>query len=363
MVIDGRTNEQFDEAHIAGALSTSAYDTGFATKVSRVAPAGVEIIVVAACDVDECEAAELLAAVGLRVRGFLEGGMTAWRIDGRPVERIELIDPEELARRVAGPDAPVVLDVRNDSEYAGEHIPDSLHIPYGDIAARVDELPRDRTIAAICRGGKRSGLAASILQREGFADVIHVGKGVGAWRAARQPGRERRPPRRRLAGLKFPAGLADISGVKRRNAPSPPRRRHCSSPWRSSPRAPRRPSKRRWRCAPPSARKAGPTFTVEAGGGRRTRILDFSIESGRCGSIYAPVIDAGQTTPASPPARAPPPSPSPPPTCSLRLELRLRPRGEGLRAEGLLEATVGTCHERVPLDLVSTEIRGGGRHT
>jgi glyoxylase-like metal-dependent hydrolase (beta-lactamase superfamily II)/rhodanese-related sulfurtransferase len=187
VVIDGRTNEQFDEAHIAGALSTSAYDTGFATKVSRVAPPGVEIIVVAAHDVDEREAAELLAAVGLRVRGFLEGGMTAWRIDGRPVERIEWIDPEELARRVAAPDGPLVLDVREDSEYEAEHIPGSLHIPYGGLAKRVDELPRDRPIAAICRGGKRSGLAASILQREGFADVIHVGKGVGAWRAAGNP--------------------------------------------------------------------------------------------------------------------------------------------------------------------------------
>ena len=97
VVIDGRTNEQFDEAHIAGALSTSAYDTGFATKVSRVAPAGAEIIVVAASDGDERHAAELLAAVGMRVRGFLEGGMTAWRTEERPVQRIELIDPDELA--------------------------------------------------------------------------------------------------------------------------------------------------------------------------------------------------------------------------------------------------------------------------
>ena len=187
VVIDGRTNEQFDEAHIPGALSTSAYDTGFATKVTRVAPAAAELIVVAAHDVDEREAAELLAAVGLRVRGFLEGGMTAWRIDGRPIERIELIDPAELARRVDAPDGPVVLDVRENSEYEAEHIPGSLHIPYGALAKRVDELPRDRQIAAICRGGKRSGLAASILQREGFADVIHVGKGVGAWRAAGNP--------------------------------------------------------------------------------------------------------------------------------------------------------------------------------
>ena len=43
-------------------------------------------------------------------------------------------------------------------------------------------------IAAICSGGKRSGLAASILQREGFERVIHVGKGgVATWkRAGRQ---------------------------------------------------------------------------------------------------------------------------------------------------------------------------------
>ena len=186
-VIDGRTNEEFDESHIAGALSTSAYDTGFATKVSRVAPEGAEIIVVAASDGDERAAAELLAAVGMRVRGFLEGGMTAWRTEERPVRRIELIDPEELATRVEGPEPPLVLDVRNASEYASEHIPGSLHIPYGDLAGRLDELPRDRQIAAICRGGKRSGLAASILQREGFDDVVHVGQGVGVWRDGGHP--------------------------------------------------------------------------------------------------------------------------------------------------------------------------------
>jgi hydroxyacylglutathione hydrolase len=187
LVIDGRTNEQFDEAHVAGALSTSAYDTGFATKVSRVAPDGAEIIVVAASDVDERHAAELLSSVGLPVRGFLAGGMTAWRTEERPVHRIELIDPEELAERAEGAKPPLVLDVRNAAEYAGEHIPGSLHIPYGELAERLDELPRDRQIATICRGGKRSGLAASILRREGFLDVVHVGQGVGVWRDGGHP--------------------------------------------------------------------------------------------------------------------------------------------------------------------------------
>jgi hydroxyacylglutathione hydrolase len=186
VVIDGRTNDQFDEAHIEGALSASSYDTGFATKVSRVVPEGSDIVVVAASDGDERHAAQLLASVGLAVRGYLEGGMTAWRTEERPVHRIELIDPGELARRVDGDGGPVVLDVRNASEYAGEHIPGSLHIPYGDLAGRLDELPRDRPIATICRGGKRSGLAASILQRAGF-DVTHVGKGVGVWRDGGHP--------------------------------------------------------------------------------------------------------------------------------------------------------------------------------
>jgi len=187
VVIDGRTNEQFDEAHIAGALSASSYDTGFATKVSRVAPHGADVIVVAASSGDERAAAELLAAVGMRVRGFLEGGMTAWRVEERPVERIELITPDELAARVGAAEPPLVLDVRNAGEYASEHIPGSLHIPYGEISARVGEIPRDRPLATICRGGKRSGLAASILQREGFADVVHVGQGVGVWRAGGHP--------------------------------------------------------------------------------------------------------------------------------------------------------------------------------
>ena len=62
ILVDARTNEQFDEAHITGAISASAYDTGFATKVARVADPDVELIVVAASDGYELEAAELLAS-------------------------------------------------------------------------------------------------------------------------------------------------------------------------------------------------------------------------------------------------------------------------------------------------------------
>ena len=148
----------------------------------------VELIVVAASDGYELEAAELLASVGLRVRGFLAGGMTAWRSEGRPVDRIETLDPEALAARIEDGASIAVLDVRDRDEYEAAHIPGSIHIPYGELLGRLGELPGDGAIAAVCSGGKRSGLAASLLRREGFDDVLHVADGgVGTWQRQGRP--------------------------------------------------------------------------------------------------------------------------------------------------------------------------------
>jgi rhodanese-related sulfurtransferase len=114
--------------------------------------------------------------------------MTAWRSEERPVRRIELIDPDVLAERLGSDQAIVVLDVRDDDEFATAHIPGSVHVPYGQLIDRLGELPADQTIAAVCSGGKRSGLAASILQRAGRDSVIHVGHGgVDTWQRGGHP--------------------------------------------------------------------------------------------------------------------------------------------------------------------------------
>jgi rhodanese-related sulfurtransferase len=188
VLVDARTNEQFDEAHIPGAISASAYDTGFATKIAQVVGPDAELILVAASDGYELEAARLAASIGLGVRGYLEGGMTAWRSEERPVSRIEMIDPEALAERLADGSELVVLDVRDPDEFARGHIPGSRHIPYAQLGEHLGELPHDRWIATICSGGKRSGLAASLLQREGFERIVHVAHGgVGTWERQGHP--------------------------------------------------------------------------------------------------------------------------------------------------------------------------------
>ena len=99
-----------------------------------------------------------------------------------------MIDPDDLARRIDGDGGILVLDVRDEDEFAAGHIPASVNIPYTEIDERHSELPSERTIAAVCSGGKRSGLAVSILQREGFELLLHVGHGgVGTWARTGHP--------------------------------------------------------------------------------------------------------------------------------------------------------------------------------
>jgi hydroxyacylglutathione hydrolase len=91
------------------------------------------------------------------------------------------IDVDALERRSL--DA-VVLDVREPEEYAHGHVPGAINVPQADLASRLDELPRDCTLLAICRSGARSLRAAQFLKQMGFDRVASVKGGTKAWREA-----------------------------------------------------------------------------------------------------------------------------------------------------------------------------------
>jgi rhodanese-related sulfurtransferase len=75
-----------------------------------------------------------------------------------------------------------ILDVREQSEWDSLRIPGSVHVPYHDIDAVPDGLDEGRPVAVICESGRRSVVAASLLQRYGRKDVLHVVEGgVGSW--------------------------------------------------------------------------------------------------------------------------------------------------------------------------------------
>ncbi len=131
-------------------------------------------------------AAELAAAVGIdQVAGYLAGGMTSWREEGREAEAIERIDASELLARSQADPRLQIVDVRERSEWDAGHVAGSLLAPYHDLHGLPAGLDPAAPAAAMCTSGQRAGTAASLLQRHGVEHVLHVmGGGVDAWEAA-----------------------------------------------------------------------------------------------------------------------------------------------------------------------------------
>jgi hydroxyacylglutathione hydrolase len=180
LLVDVRTPYQFDDAHVPGAVCIPIVEAGFGTKLAWVAEYDQEIVLIGRDDDDASHAATLAGAIGLRAIGaYLHGGMTSWRIEDKEVESIERIDVDGLHERR---DEVQILDVREKNEWDEVHIPGSILMPYHDIRDVPEELDADRPVAVICASGRRSVVAASLLQRFGRKDVIHVVEGgVGTW--------------------------------------------------------------------------------------------------------------------------------------------------------------------------------------
>jgi glyoxylase-like metal-dependent hydrolase (beta-lactamase superfamily II)/rhodanese-related sulfurtransferase len=183
LVVDVRTELQFDEAHVPGAVCIPTRRAGFGSKLAWLAETGQQLIFVGRDDHDAEQAAELAAAVGLRdTLGYLDGGMTSWREDGLPVERIHRMTLRELHERWERRDGLQVLDVRERSEWDAGHIPGSVFEPYHDLHGIPDGLDRAAPIAVVCASGQRAAVGASLVKRAGAAQVIHVVEGgVPLW--------------------------------------------------------------------------------------------------------------------------------------------------------------------------------------
>jgi rhodanese-related sulfurtransferase/TusA-related sulfurtransferase len=92
-----------------------------------------------------------------------------------------VIDNGELERKLEENDNLVVLDVRENAEYAFNHIPQAISIPLGELEQRIDELSKEAEIYVVCRTGSRSDLAAQTLTEKGFTKVINVIPGMSQW--------------------------------------------------------------------------------------------------------------------------------------------------------------------------------------
>ena len=183
LVVDVRTELQFDEAHVPGAVAITAFRAGFGSKLAWIAKPDEQIVLIGRDDDDARVAARLAASVGLEdIAGHLAGGMTSWREERRPVARIERITVPELHERR---DALQILDVRERDEWEQGSIRGAVHTPYHDVDGIPGGIDPDRPVAAICATGQRAAVAASQLQRAGAREVLPgLDGGDGTWRRA-----------------------------------------------------------------------------------------------------------------------------------------------------------------------------------
>jgi hydroxyacylglutathione hydrolase len=180
IVLDTRMELSFGSAHVPDAAFIWLKRVpGFA---GWFLPYDRPILLVNETD-DPTQPARYLIRLGYdRLAGYLSGGMLAWHTAGLESRSVRTVTVQELCQLLDEGADIWILDVRSKEELAtaGE-IPGAHHIHITQLPHHLDEVPKDRTSYIFCGSGLRSMTAASLLQREGWTDLVVVLGGLAGW--------------------------------------------------------------------------------------------------------------------------------------------------------------------------------------
>ncbi len=186
-VIDIRSPQDFLAGHIPGSYGIPL-GAPLITWAGWVVPFGSPLILVAGTPEDRIEAVRQLIRIGYDdLRGYLDGGVNAWRAAGLPVEQVPVKPSKDLLQQMEKGKAPVVLDVRQDAEWRAGHIPGARNIEAGALPAVHPDMPKDEPIVVHCGHADRSTVAISLLARQGYGSLALLEGGFSGWQAAGYP--------------------------------------------------------------------------------------------------------------------------------------------------------------------------------
>ncbi|HWY21535.1 MAG TPA: rhodanese-like domain-containing protein [Candidatus Acidoferrum sp.] len=186
IALDVRTNEEFAAGHVPGSVNI-ALGGQFASWAGTVLGLSAHPVLIAATHEQLEEARLRLTRVGIEVLdGYLDGGVAAWKQAGLPVATISQMNVGELDAQLRAHQVQV-LDVRREPEWDAGHIEGANWWPLDNFRVSAPEIDHDAPIAVHCKGGYRSMIASSLLQRAGFKQVINVMGGLDAWQQAKLP--------------------------------------------------------------------------------------------------------------------------------------------------------------------------------
>lgn len=189
VILDVRTAAEFGAAHVPGSINIGLSGQ-FAIWAASLISLQTPIVIVADSETRVEEAQMRLARVGIEsAHSYLRGGIDAWREAGLEVATVPQITVDQLKDLIGTQTELQVLDVRRPPEYTSGHVPGAIAEPLSNLKERLPvlELQPSTLTAVICGSGYRSSTATSILQRDGFRNLLNVSGGTNAWIAAGYP--------------------------------------------------------------------------------------------------------------------------------------------------------------------------------
>lgn len=184
-VIDIRSPREFAAGHLPGSYGIPLVSP-LVTWAGWVVPFGSPVLLVADDPAKREEAVRQLIRIGYDdLRGYLDGGVRAWRGAGLPTAHAPMIDIAGLHDWMQSGNPPLVIDVRFDTEWRAGHLPDALHLEPGRIAAgEAEGVSRDRPVVIHCGSANRATVGLSLLKRRGYRNLTLLDTGFGNWRDA-----------------------------------------------------------------------------------------------------------------------------------------------------------------------------------
>jgi hydroxyacylglutathione hydrolase len=183
--LDVRPNAGFAAAHVPGSVNI-ALSGQFASWAGAIMGLNARPVLIADAPEQYAEARMRLARVGIEdPRGYLAGGVYAWKQAGFPLAQLPQCTAEELHQRRGN--GLQVLDVRREPEWQAGHIARAAWFPLDHFKVSAPEVDLTKPLAVHCQGGYRSMIACSLLLRAGASNVINVSGGMDAWRNAGLP--------------------------------------------------------------------------------------------------------------------------------------------------------------------------------
>jgi len=185
VLVDTRTSEEFQEAHIRSAISIP--EKTFESQLSLL-PADKNVLIVLYCNGVKCgksrKAAKKADAAGYRNLIIYAEGFPVWEEKGYSIvagpehaKKVETtkVRPAELKALIDGKGKElVIVDVRDESEFREGHIPSAINIPVETFALRSEVLPKEKKIIVYCNTGGRSYNAYRKLMKLAYPDIAQT---------------------------------------------------------------------------------------------------------------------------------------------------------------------------------------------